>query len=570
MAGGKKSQGTRGATGGQRAGGKKEPIGSLGQVLRDAMAKQEDGKVESKSTPGPAVTPGRREAGRGSRPGRPEPAEQVVAQKWIAVDEPAGVRVRPGPSPTPTKVPRVVRSTGGAVESDPGRGAPPTASGRRTRLVLGLDFGTSCTKVVIQDPVRRHAVAVPFPELAPASNPYLLPSRLYVRSGGGASLAPGGTPFAGLKVGLIEEPDKVLLRGGAGEDAAATVRALAVAFLALVVTAAREWFRESRADQYRGDSLVWEVNLGLPARSSDDPKLLATFREVLLAACRLSDSRSAVTVSAALGALATAHGTAGGSQSGDQTRVGVIPEVIAEVIGYARSDLRTEGLHLLVDVGATTLDVSTFVLHRADGDDTYEVLTAEVKRLGAHVLHQRRIRETAALVERHLNTLVSESDGAARIPPLAEYLPRAESPDMVSIDEPLANAAGGLVYGVINETRKNRDPKARAWEIGLRTFVCGGGRAVDAYGSMVSGLDRSLRKFTLTAGLQVVDLPTPEKLDAPELAPGEYHRLGVAYGLSFPAVDLGKIRLPLAIADLEEPPESQGSYREDYVGMEQT
>ena len=75
-------------------------------------------------------------------------------------------------------------------------------------------------------------------------------------------------------------------------------------------------------------------------------------------------------------------------------QVDVVPEIAAEVVGYARSKHRREGLHVMVDVGASTIDICGFVLHAADGEDgdQYHLLTALVKRLGLHELHRAHSR----------------------------------------------------------------------------------------------------------------------------------------------------------------------------------
>jgi hypothetical protein len=49
---------------------------------------------------------------------------------------------------------------------------------------------------------------------------------------------------------------------------------------------------------------------------------------------------------------------------------------------------------------------------------------------------------------------------------------------------------------------------------------------------------------------QAVELPKPDNIDAPKLGSAEYHRLAVAYGLSFSAMDLGKIVPPEAVTDI--------------------
>jgi hypothetical protein len=42
-----------------------------------------------------------------------------------------------------------------------------------------------------------------------------------------------------------------------------------------------------------------------------------------------------------------------------------------EVAGYAHSPTRTKGLHLLVNVGATSMDTATFIIQSKDGENVF-------------------------------------------------------------------------------------------------------------------------------------------------------------------------------------------------------
>ncbi|MBC8425585.1 hypothetical protein H8E07_15835, partial [bacterium] len=108
------------------------------------------------------------------------------------------------------------------------------------------------------------------------------------------------------------------------------------------------------------------------------------------AAWHLSVTPGSVTLDRAFTAL--------GDPAGDVPHLfdfGVIPEVAAEVVGYARSDLRRPGLHFLVDAGAGTLDVAGFVLHEDQGENLYPILSASVRPHGSLALLRAR-REAAA------------------------------------------------------------------------------------------------------------------------------------------------------------------------------
>ena len=55
-------------------------------------------------------------------------------------------------------------------------------------LVIGLDFGTSCTKVIIQDVATRTAYAVPFATESDPTGTYLLPTIVSLDDQGNFSL----------------------------------------------------------------------------------------------------------------------------------------------------------------------------------------------------------------------------------------------------------------------------------------------------------------------------------------------------------------------------------------------
>ena len=52
---------------------------------------------------------------------------------------------------------------------------------------------------------------------------------------------------------------------------------------------------------------------------------------------------------------------------------------------------RHPGLHAVIDIGASTLDVCGIELLAKDGEDAYELLTADVRDFGFLELHSRRM-----------------------------------------------------------------------------------------------------------------------------------------------------------------------------------
>ena len=80
----------------------------------------------------------------------------------------------PQPAMPPGKTAQAAFTPGCATQfSPPGRGG-------KCDIVIGFDFGTSCTKVILRSPYHYggRAFAVPFAEAAHNSSPHLLPSVL--------------------------------------------------------------------------------------------------------------------------------------------------------------------------------------------------------------------------------------------------------------------------------------------------------------------------------------------------------------------------------------------------------
>ena len=153
------------------------------------------------------------------------------------------------------------------------------STGEVTDLVVGLDFGTSCTKAVIRSPFafRSRATAVRW-RGATADGSYLLPTVLYER-GVGFDLECSGvvrSTHDTLKIDLMNNP-------GSRET-----RARAAAYLGLALQAARQWFFDSEHDGYERFHLRWALNLGIPSAGYDDGRVREAFCAVARAAWRLS------------------------------------------------------------------------------------------------------------------------------------------------------------------------------------------------------------------------------------------------------------------------------------------
>ena len=262
-----------------------------------------------------------------------------------------------------------------------------SSSSKPLDIVVGVDFGTSSTKVVIHAPYHtgNPAFAIPFGDLAHESLDYLLPTRLFVGKDGCCSLTAvsEASLLTDIKLGLMKDPLHSI-ESASGPSCDASASTVAVAYLALVLRHARRWFIANKRDIFGEFPLNWSFNLGLPAAIDDDLALREAFHASGKAAWLVSVRPGPITTSAAQDAFSDVTC----ARYVIDCNFDVIPEVIAEVKGYAESRFRNPGLHLLVDIGASTLDVCSFNLREIEGDKPLPIFTADVDLLGAKRLHR--------------------------------------------------------------------------------------------------------------------------------------------------------------------------------------
>ena len=217
---------------------------------------------------------------------------------------------------------------------------------------------------------------------------------------------------------------------------------------------------------------------------------------------------------------------------------------------------RVNGMHMLVDVGASTLDVSTFIIHSQGEEDVYSILWPDVQPLGAYVLHQRRIKKSSKLFQKKIENLECLCDGISPLPDIPQYLPEPCSDDYECVrlcDSHLLEECSRNIRSVIRITRERRNPLSGAWSTGLPVFLCGGGSKVGLYKSIFPHAAEKLAA-TKFGGFEIKNLPKPTNLEADDLPVADYHRIAVAYGLSFSGIDIGKIIPPRDVKDLKWQP----------------
>jgi len=513
-----------------------------------------------------------------SRPGGPVPAPAAAGGPAPAA--PPSPAVRKAAVVEVTGTPRTLLDTVSTVAKKLRRlrlvdGVPLQCPGRAKadehEVTVGLDFGTSATKVVIGDSSLSKAFAVPFCA-ADGVAAYLLPSRVYERETstllGGArrsfALDQGARIHRDLKLGWLANPDS------------AEHRIRVVAFLALVLRHARGWLFHEHSSIYKPVKIVWRIAVGLPAASALNNQLADELRKLAQLAWSVSCTKGDVDHEAIRSAVA------GAAPLDAEPQVDVVPEIAAQIYGFVTShtfDKKAPNRYLLVDIGAGTVDSSLFRVKPARGRKwEFEFYTAVVQPHGASNLHVHRInwwqavlsgtpqaQQVVADLER--NKFATDFEGG--LPDrYGDYVDgvRVAHPGEACADPDLEFLTGRVVKQVRGET------VYRTWKdqllpqsalAGIPMFLCGGGSRMPLYQRIEANLAPQPNFRWLHAERWTLGFPDDLECEAP--IDEDYDRLSVAYGLS--RLDVGCVIKATPMPKIESPP--QAPWTDRYVDKDQ-
>lgn len=422
-------------------------------------------------------------------------------------------------------------------------------TGNEHSLVIGFDMGTSCTKIVIQDADTENSFAIPLAGNC-HGDPFLLSTTFFVNPDGSIHLEHGKRRVKGLKVRLTFNPEGIFLkdtiRGGVNPIE------LAAAYVGLVLKRIQKWFLSNKKDDYLNNSIKWQMNIGVSSRNTDNSQLSENMRIIGLAGWNLSlldskqlfltDVKRAVET-ARNQLVAKAYDPNVGQIHPDY--VNAFPEIIAEVIGYMKSPYKQDGMYLLIDIGSSTLDVSTFTCYAPDEDDAFSIWTAEVERLGVMKLHQHRIQKIKGIAGADMHNF-PQFDGITAIPSIETYVNGLSIEDLNEIDQEFFDECSRLIRRVLRETKEKRNPLAPEWNSVFPVFLCGGGALLESYKQLIKDVTNKLAPANYDLHFSNREIPIPNEICS---GSSNLNRIAVAYGLSYPRAELGPVKSPEAIED---------------------
>jgi hypothetical protein len=442
-----------------------------------------------------------------------------------------------------------------------------------SEVVLGIDFGTSSTKIVIGDSGLEKAFAVPFFE-ANGIAEYLLPSRLYETSGA-FSLHQGTQVHRDLKLALIDNIGDFNKQN------------LVVAFLALAIRHSRAWLFTNHQSTYAATLLRWKLVVGLPVAHHLNDDIAECFREIgdlAWLTANIEGVVSTTTIAQARTEAQLRHSNDKYSLSDDYALVEVIPEIAAQIYGVVNSgsfDPSRVNIFMMVDVGAGTVDSSLFRVKNEQGRWSFEFYTSVVEALGAMNLHRHRINwweqalytvqtPQASTLIQSLKTSQYPTDRMVGLPEsYIDYFSDIEelyslttlNPDAATYKRVRTQVQSHTFYRAWNGHETGfLDKKVLE---GTPIFFCGGGMRLPLYRQMIEDLKQQAGVSWLSASVRLIQLP--KILEAPRLDRSEFDRLSVAFGLSF--LEVGEVIKAMAAPQIIIEP--QYAHRNDFVDKDQ-
>ena len=250
-------------------------------------------------------------------------------------------------------------------------------------LTIGLDFGTSSSKVVVRQEGARHLkTGIPAPDgVRSEGQTFLWQTVVWSGSNGEFRAVPDpdgrAKPVTELKQGLMRQ-------GGKATDGVDATLATA-AYLALVIRHTLGWLAENGV---RSGS--WTANIGAPAKLWGETPETVCLREVLAMATRLvrgGQELVADNLKAVRREPVVREAVSSADEALETLGIGVVPDIV----GAAASVLDRVGIHgvphLIIDTGAMTVDVGMVRVRLSTaGDPVTEILGSDVDMVGVDAL----------------------------------------------------------------------------------------------------------------------------------------------------------------------------------------
>jgi len=400
------------------------------------------------------------------------------------------------------------------------------ALGRRSDIFIGLDFGTAFTKAAVQ--IADNIYPIDWDGIASLKEKYLLPTEYSELASKECFLGqhPKSSP-EGLHANLK--------RAFVMQRISDVSLAKASLFIALVLQYIRAWVYHHHSVKLGAGSIGWYLNIGIPSDVLDKDRLALHYKKLADVAWELSLlPQSEITFENAFKYFGQPI-----KHQSDLRVVSPVPELVAQLAGYSKSSRRQNGLHTLVDIGGGTVDMVTFNVHQADGDDVFPFFVSNVKPLGSYALLENRFLHLSD----RITTMASDVQTVLSADSFVKFFGTSLH-TVNDVDKQFFRSFQREFESVLGVTHRRRYPSSPNWKSGIRTFISGGGAFVPGY---VDSIRNSHRPSNCP--LLIMDLPPHPKLAKSDLDRAKYSRISVACGLAVDELSLGSIRPASEVED---------------------
>ena len=151
---------------------------------------------------------------------------------------------------------------------------------------------------------------------------------------------------------------------------------------------------------------------------------------------------------------------------------------------------------------------------------------------------------------------------------MSAYAPRHEAVAIMirEHDRAFSRECRRMMEATIVNLRTKRDPHSRRWKTSMPLFLSGGGSVMPFYRSFIGGLSAGMKRlYNPCQGIQRRSLSKPENFVA-AVDEQTYHRLAVAWGLSYEKTNIGQVTRPGDIEDV--PPRRHTNGAEEFVSKD--
>jgi hypothetical protein len=418
-------------------------------------------------------------------------------------------------------------------------------------LNLGIDFGTSFTKVCFRDIAQDRSEIINFGDRQIDLNEALLPTKIAILTDG--TLITGLTAtewnncdrqieksidFMKMRLADLDLPQQNnnwRLEYFPELEDPENVENLCAYYLCCIIKRAQTWILQHKPDLVLDRQLEWTANIGVPVQYCDSPAI-DRFEKVLSLAWLLSNEP--LTESFTLQSLGDRLRDLRHQLDCTQIDCHAIPELAAEAWSFISAVGSPEGFYTFFDIGDGTVDGAAFHYWQDGGEPKVDFYAGLVQSLGVSAISQALARELDVSLEQVKTVITTEN--SVLLPEIKSSQSRRQIQQLV----------GRIaIEGSQQFSDRQSLLKEKLLKDGLNMFIGGGGSQTNFFTEAILDTHHDFQHQNIgIPSYNCKDLPLPKDLDLNGLNHQEFYRFAVAYGLSLPQWEVPEIKLPSAIA----------------------